>query len=110
MGAETQRKRFAPSTEVERVVSHVRPAIESTPLRLEPFVSPRGTTAAVIPILYAAALPAFTEYSRRCDILTAPGPSELTKGATVNGSAEYKELRKLVGPWGLEPQTSTVSI
>jgi hypothetical protein len=65
MGAETQRKRFPPSIEVERVVSHVRPAIESTPLRLEP---------------------------------------------SVNGSAEYKELRKLVGPWGLEPQASTVSI
>jgi hypothetical protein len=56
MGAETPRKRFPPSTEVERVVSHLRPAIESTPLRLEPFVSPRGNTAAVIPILYAAAL------------------------------------------------------
>ena len=56
MGAETPRKRFPPSTEVERVVSHLRPAIESTPLRLEPFVFPRGNPAAVIPILYAAAL------------------------------------------------------
>jgi hypothetical protein len=34
MGAETQRKRFPPSTEVERVVSHFGPAIESAPLRL----------------------------------------------------------------------------
>jgi hypothetical protein len=110
MGAETQRKRFPGSTEVERVVSHVRPAIESTPLRLEPFVSPRGSTAAVIPILCAAALPPLQNTIVGCDILTAPGPSELTKGATVNGSAEYKELRKLVGPWGLEPQASTVSI
>jgi hypothetical protein len=55
MGAETQRKRFPPSTEVERVVSHLRPAIESAPLRLEPFVS-RSNTAVVIPILCVAAL------------------------------------------------------
>jgi hypothetical protein len=39
MGAETQRKRFPPSTEVEGVVSQLRPAIESAPLRLARFVS-----------------------------------------------------------------------
>jgi hypothetical protein len=39
MGAETQRKRFPPSIEVERVISQLRPAIESAPLRLEPFVA-----------------------------------------------------------------------
>ena len=109
MGAETQRKRFPPSTEVERVVSHVRPAIESTPLqsRLSPPEATQQPSSLYFMLLRSSL---YRIQSQGCDILTAPGPSELTKGATVNGSAEYKELRKLVGPWGLEPQASTVSI
>ncbi len=56
MGAETQRQSFPPSTEIARVVSQLRPAIESAPLRLEPFVSAQGNIAVVIPTLCAVAL------------------------------------------------------
>lgn len=58
MGAETQRKSFPPSTEVERVVSQLRPAIESAPPRLPPFVSAprhpyRGEAGRLIPCAWS---------------------------------------------------------
>ena len=61
--AETQRKSFPPSTEIEPVVSQLQPAIESAPLRLEPFVSAPRQHSRGHPYTLCYCAPAFTEHN-----------------------------------------------
>jgi hypothetical protein len=71
--------RFPPSTEVERVVSHLRPANESAPLLSGAVCHPQDNTAVVISILCAVVLQPSQNTIVGSDILTAPGPSEHAK-------------------------------